>query len=101
MPILDLGGAVHTSKNKTITVTGPSAWRDNGLRASFATYHFERGNDARTTAVMMGHTGGLDVFFNHYRVLANKGDGDAFFAIVDQVLAENPTGEKPPGLSAT
>lgn len=100
MEILDEGGDIHTSKNKTTTFTSPSAWRDNGLRSAFATYHFERCKVAEKTAAIMGHTSGLNVFFHHYRVMAENGDGNAYFAVPDQVLAENPTGAKPALASA-
>lgn len=87
-PVLDLGGQQHVSKNGKVTVTGPSAWRDNGLRAAFATFDFERGNDARSTAAKMGHTGSHSVFYDHYFTLAQKGEGAVFFAISDGILAD-------------
>lgn len=86
LPIVDEGGKIHRAKNGKVTLTQPSAWHDNGLRASFATYHFERDNDARLTSAIMGHTGSLDVFFSHYRALATKGDGKRYFAIAPKVF---------------
>jgi len=88
LPIVDVGGKVHRSKNGKVTITQPSAWHDNGLRSSFATFHFERDNDARLTSAIMGHTGKLDVFFNYYRSLAKRGEGKAFFAIAAKVIKE-------------
>ena len=88
IPIIDQGGRIHVSMRGRKTINGPSAWRANGLRAAFATYHFEKHGDARFTAALMGHTGDLSVFFHHYRALAQKGDGNAYFAIADQVIAE-------------
>jgi integrase len=86
-PILDEGGQRHVGKNGKLTVTGQSAWRGNGLRAAFATYHCERGKEAKVTAGQMGHTGSLDVFFNYYFGLAEQGEGAAFFAIPDEVIS--------------
>lgn len=55
------------------------AWHNNGLRSSFGTYDFERGGDDRATATKMGHVGDLAVFHDHYRALAQPGDGPKFF----------------------
>lgn len=56
-------------------------WPHDCLRHSFATYAYELTHDAAAVAAEMGHRG-TDVFFRHYRALANPGDGARFFAIV-------------------
>lgn len=56
-------------------------WPHDCLRHSFATYAYELTHDAALVAAEMGHRG-TDVFFRHYRALANPGDGERFFAIV-------------------
>lgn len=57
------------------------AWKHDGMRHSFATYAYEQSRDAAAVAAEMGHRG-TDVFFNHYRALAEPGDGARFFAIL-------------------
>lgn len=55
-------------------------WPHDCLRHSFATYAYELTHDAAAVAAEMGHRG-TDIFFRHYRALANPGDGTRFFAI--------------------
>lgn len=55
-------------------------WPHDCLRHSFATYAYELTHDAAAVAAEMGHRG-TDIFFRHYRALANPGDGARFFAI--------------------
>lgn len=56
-------------------------WPHDCMRHSYATYAYELTHDAALVASEMGHRG-TDVFFRHYRALANPGDGARFFAIV-------------------
>lgn len=56
-------------------------WPHDVLRHSYATYAYELTKNASLVAAEMGHRG-TDVFFRHYRALANPGDGARFFGIV-------------------
>lgn len=56
-------------------------WPHDCMRHSYATYAYEKTRNAELIAAEMGHRG-TDVFFRHYRALANPGDGQRFFAIV-------------------
>lgn len=58
-----------------------STWNNNAIRHSFGTYHFALYGDPIKTAVQMGHVGGDQVLFDHYRALATKEQGEAFFSI--------------------
>jgi|TARA_B110000037_G_scaffold115537_1_gene132723 integrase len=59
-----------------------STWNNNAIRHSFGTYHFALYGDPIKTAVQMGHKSNDQVLFDHYRALATKEQGEAFFSIV-------------------
>lgn len=56
-------------------------WSPDVMRHSFATYAYEKSGSAAEVAAEMGHRG-TDVFFKHYRALAEPGDGKRYFGIV-------------------
>ena len=56
-------------------------WTPDIMRHTFATFHLAKNNDAAKTALQMGHTGGVDVLFNHYRGLAKAAEAEKFWAI--------------------
>ena len=56
-------------------------WPHDCLRHSYATYAYEKTRDAVLVASEMGHRG-TDVFFRHYRALANPGEGKRYFDIM-------------------
>jgi integrase len=58
-----------------------STWNNNAIRHSFGTYHFALYGDPIKTAVQMGHKSDDQVLFDHYRALAKKEEGRAFFSI--------------------
>lgn len=60
---------------------GIACWPRDCLRHSFATYAYEVRPDAAVIAAEMGHKG-TEVFFKHYRALAEPGAGQAYFGIV-------------------
>ncbi len=62
-------------------------WIQDGPRKTFASAHYALYGDAPKLAAILGHTGGHDVLFRHYRGLMTKADGRRFFAI-------RPAGEK-------
>lgn len=59
---------------------GLTRWPHDCMRHSYASYHYERGKNSNETAANMGHVS-TDVFFRHYRALAEPGDGVKFFGI--------------------
>lgn len=59
---------------------GVGNWPHDVMRHSFATYAYELEKDAARIAAEMGHRG-TDVFFKHYRALAQPGDGKRYFGI--------------------
>ena len=56
-------------------------WENNYMRHSFGSFHFAKYGNALETARQMGHSQGDDVLFTHYRQLATKEQGEAFFQI--------------------
>ena len=58
-----------------------SAWKRNGMRHSFGTYHFALYGDPVKTSVQMGHKTGDDVLFEHYRSLTTKQEAESYFSI--------------------
>lgn len=56
------------------------SWPQDSLRHSYATYRYELTHDAAQTAAELGHKG-TEVFFKHYRALAEPGSGKIWFAI--------------------
>jgi integrase len=58
-----------------------TSWGNNLMRHSFATYHYALHGDATETTRQLGHDGGLQMLFKHYRALATKKDGERYFAI--------------------
>lgn len=58
-----------------------STWNNNATRHSFGTYHYALHGDPIKTAVQMGHKSNDQVLFDHYRALATKEQGEAFFSI--------------------
>ncbi len=58
-----------------------SSWDDNCMRHSFGTYTYSLTGDSMRTAGLLGHKANDQVLFDHYRALASKSDGEAYFAI--------------------
>ncbi|HPC49677.1 MAG TPA: hypothetical protein PL016_06055, partial [Kiritimatiellia bacterium] len=56
-------------------------WLQDGPRRTFASAHYAMHGDAAKLAAILGHTGGHDVLFRHYRGLMGKADARRFFAI--------------------
>ena len=59
-----------------------SNWKRNALRHSFASYHYALHGNSLETARLLGHKASDQVLFDHYRALATKEQGEAFFSIV-------------------
>lgn len=56
-------------------------WIQDGPRKTFATMHYANNSDAAKLAAILGHTGGVDVLFRHYRGLATKPEARKYWAI--------------------
>lgn len=56
-------------------------WIQDGPRKTFATMHFATHGDAGKLAGILGHTGGTDVLYRHYRGLATKADARKYWKI--------------------
>ncbi|MDQ8198171.1 tyrosine-type recombinase/integrase [Pelagicoccus enzymogenes] len=58
-----------------------SHWKSNSMRHSFGSYHFAKSDDSIETSRLLGHKSSDDVLFEHYRALATRESGEAFFSI--------------------
>jgi len=56
-------------------------WIQDGPRKTFASMHYAAYQDAAKLAAILGHTGGLDVLFRHYRGLVKKTEAERFWKI--------------------
>lgn len=56
-------------------------WIQDGPRKTFASMHYATHGDAAKLASIMGHTGGHDVLFRHYRGLVKKTEAEKFWQI--------------------
>jgi integrase len=59
------------------------AWRDNGLRHSFASYRLAQIQNAAQVALEMGNS--ADVVFKHYREIVKPSDAKAWFAVAPEM----------------
>lgn len=62
-----------------------SKWVKNGLRHSFASYHLAHFEDLAKLALQMGHVGGFQILFRHYRELVSREDAARYWSIVPQL----------------
>ena len=89
------GGDVIPFADKTLRrhlapvlkAAGVREWPDNGLRHSFCTYHLAAYGDPAATAVIAGHTNPATTYA-HYRKLATKAEGLAWFALTPARVEE-------------
>ena len=58
-----------------------ATWERNAMRHSFGSYHYALHGNPLETARLLGHKANDQVLFDHYRALATKPQGEAFFAI--------------------
>lgn len=54
----------------------------NGMRHSFASYHYRLYGDAYKTAQLIGHGNGISVFEKHYKRVAKIADAEEYFKIL-------------------
>lgn len=57
-------------------------WEANAMRHSFGSYHFALLSNSLETARLLGHKQDDTVLFAHYRALASKEQGEAYFTIL-------------------
>lgn len=75
--LLQLAGFGHTEKNGKWV----SDWEANAMRHSFGSYHYALHGNPLETSRQLGHKASDQVLFDHYRALATKEQGEAFFSI--------------------
>jgi integrase len=63
------------------------AWKKNGLRHSFASYHYSKYRSADKTSADMGNT--PTMVFKHYRELVTPEEAERYFNIFPPAPAEN------------
>jgi integrase len=56
-------------------------WPDNAMRHSFASYYYAWTGNAQETCARLGQKSD-DVLFEHYRALARREDGEAYFSFM-------------------
>lgn len=57
-------------------------WIQDGPRKTFASAHYAVHKDAAKLAALLGHTGGHDILFRHYRSLLSPKEGARLFEIM-------------------
>lgn len=76
--LLQSGGFGHTDEKGRWV----SDWETNAMRHSFGSYHYALHGNPLETSRQLGHKASDQVLFDHYRALATKEQGEAFFSIV-------------------
>jgi len=72
----------HPDKRKPGIVKAAGVkWIQDGPRKTFASMHYATHGDAAKLASILGHTGGHDVLFRHYRGLVTKPDARKYWNI--------------------
>lgn len=64
--------------------TGLTAWPQDCLRHSFATYAVAATSNPGQVSLWLGHNGSPTMLYRHYRGLATKADAEKFFALAPQ-----------------
>jgi len=72
-------------KKKTKAGRWTTDWKENAMRHSFASAHYALHGNPLETARLLGHKGGDDVLFSHYRSLTTQKSAKKYFSI----MAEN------------
>lgn len=63
-------------------------WIQDGPRKTFASMHYAAHEDAAKLAAVLGHTGGHDVLFRHYRGLVTKAEAKRYWALPSRKQAK-------------
>ena len=75
-------------REKLVKKAGIDRWIQDGLRHSFATYHFARFGDSVRTSREMGHRG-TDIFHNYYKALVSLGEAEEFWNLTPQKVLDD------------
>ena len=82
---------------KGLAAAAEVKWIQDGCRKTFASAHYALHGDAAKLASILGHTGGHDVLFRHYRGLMTKAEGKRFFAIRPASVVVRPNFKRAAG----
>jgi integrase len=66
-------------------------WIQDGPRKTFASMHYATHGDAAKLASMLGHSGGHDILFRHYRGLVKKSEAITYWKITPKSKKKNNT----------
>jgi hypothetical protein len=66
-------------------------WIQDGPRHTFASMHYATHGDAAKLASMLGHSGGHDILFRHYRGLVKKSEAITYWKITPKSKKKNNT----------
>ena len=78
----------YSGFGETVDGKWQSKWKKNGMRHSYGTYHFSKYRNSLQTASNLGHKSGDDVLFDHYRNLATRSEGEAYFNLAPQKVLD-------------
>jgi integrase len=78
----------YQKKFKKLCKEANLTWESNAMRHSFGSYHFALHGNSVETARLLGHKQDDSVLFSHYRALATKKQGEAFFAITPKASGD-------------
>ncbi len=76
VPIIDLK-AFHQNKSRFLKAAQIAKWSENGLRHSFASFHYAMFRDANETASQMGNS--ADIVHRHYKSLVSRSEAEKFW----------------------
>lgn len=80
-PVAPTAMVMRTRLKKAMTLAKLKSWPSNGLRHSFASYHYAFWQSADRTASMLGHSD-TEILFAHYRELVSSAEAEKFWQIM-------------------
>jgi len=79
-PVAPTAMKMRVRLKTAMAVANVSRWPHNGLRHSFASFHYALHQSADRTAAQLGH-GDTSLLFEHYRELVSQAEGENYFFI--------------------
>ena len=76
-----IGKREKDKRPKGIVKATKVQWIQDGPRKTFATMHFAAHGNVAKLETILGHTGGSDVLYRHYRCLATKAEARRYWKI--------------------
>ena len=76
-----IGKREKDKRPKGIVKVAKVQWIQDGPRKTFATMHFASHGNVAKLETILGHTGGSDVLYRHYRGLATKSEARRYWKI--------------------